>query len=820
MRTASRTVEIRAVAVDEVSGPNKAMSRSFKETERAAKNLDRQVASSEGKFKRLGQAIKKHSAELTAGARAAVRMASDVSASGRATEQALFAIQAAYVNTAQDWVSWSGRMQEATIYSDEAFMQSAENMKTLIDNYGLTEDQVKELISASADLAAVKGIDVYDATTRLQSAIRGEAEASEYLGLTLNDTYMKNKALGGSLKDTWEKLDDNTKAQYRYQEALKQAAYAQGKATAASGTADGQYKRLQNSIQDITAQLGQAINKSGPWIQVLEDGMGLIDTVLPLYTALKLAKIADTGATVTHTAAQVADNAAMAGGATAVEGLAGALGGGGGLTGVSGAAALASGGLVVALGEVALALAAVAAGAWVTKEAVEALNKANYEAEDSGKIATHQITLARRALDEGRISYEDFVRISREAAQIMGDAPLYMTPLTDGFLNLKQEADLAATAIETVKGNVAGLGLVMDNLPEWPYKGIWDDEAKKMDNQKKAYLELETLPAQRAAAEKRWNAIILEAAKRSDDQRVTAARAALANEDQAWAATLAKRKADQTSHDAWVAAETQRIVELRKAGAWDTAWYAEQTLRKQQEDWKATHGNMETELQEHDARKRKLWNAYWGTIRDSSDTNLAMQVARYDSEMKKMDDLEEKLKTTLATGETDYRTYKESWETMSGEMWRKGIKDIKKWDDKLDTVLNKSRELTIKGVYVPPPELTPKGEDHAPGKGAVWQFGGQQPGSPHRHYPAWLAGQEIVVNPRFPEKGLEALLRSGVLRGGAAPAPAPLVGPAIAGAGAAQQGPSNIFHIQAHYAYQSERTLTDFIRTQQLLYGK
>lgn len=195
-------------------------------------------------------------------------------------------VRVSFGETAQEWVSWSGEMQDATTFSDEAFMNAATNMRTLIANYGLGEDQVRDLITASADLATVKGLDLVEATERVQSAIRGEAEASEYLGLTLNDTYMKNMAFEGALQDTWETLTDAEKAQYRYQEALNQMAYAQGEAEAATETWAGSMAQIKNIGQDMLAGIGEQIvsivEGYGPQlVEWMETAAAWLETKLP-----------------------------------------------------------------------------------------------------------------------------------------------------------------------------------------------------------------------------------------------------------------------------------------------------------------------------------------------------------------------------------------------------------------------------------------------------------------------------------------------------------------------------------------------------------
>ena len=82
------------------------------------------------------------------------------------TRMALNDVRVSYGETAEEWIRWSKEMQAATTSSDESFQLAATNMRTLIENYGLGENQVRNLIAASADLASVKGLDLTEASDR------------------------------------------------------------------------------------------------------------------------------------------------------------------------------------------------------------------------------------------------------------------------------------------------------------------------------------------------------------------------------------------------------------------------------------------------------------------------------------------------------------------------------------------------------------------------------------------------------------------------------------------------------------------------------
>ena len=157
----------------------------------------------------------------------------------------------------------AGKVRQETGYLQQDYLQTVLLMRTLRDNYGLTEDQIRKMVDVSADFAATSPYEdiktMAQAGERLQSAIRGEAEASERLGLTLNDTYMKNLAFNGSLRDTWEKLSDLEKAQYRYKEILSQSASIQGAASDDTDKYGRQARMAMAQLADAAADLGAKI---------------------------------------------------------------------------------------------------------------------------------------------------------------------------------------------------------------------------------------------------------------------------------------------------------------------------------------------------------------------------------------------------------------------------------------------------------------------------------------------------------------------------------------------------------------------------------
>lgn len=122
-----------------------------------------------------------------------------------AQEQQIRGLQRAYGESADEIERFADRIQQTTVYSDDAARQAAQIASTLQRSYGLTTDQITTLISRTADLAAVNvtstgaQFSLADAVSRTAGAIRGEGEAAEALGLTLSDSAVAAEAAARGL---------------------------------------------------------------------------------------------------------------------------------------------------------------------------------------------------------------------------------------------------------------------------------------------------------------------------------------------------------------------------------------------------------------------------------------------------------------------------------------------------------------------------------------------------------------------------------------------------------------------------------------------
>lgn len=207
----------------------------------SAKSLDRTAKSAEEierQYTRVGAAIGTGIAGLAKLGQAATENTRQIDG-----------LRRAYGDTANDIIAFANTTQGTTIFSNEEAREAAQLMAALQREYGLTTDQIKGLIATTADLATITGIGLADAAMRTSSAIRGETESAEYLGLALNIQAIDRQNLTLT-------MTNQEAAQFRLNALNEQAAFSQGAAGDAAERTEGRVRQLTNSLQDAAAGAG------------------------------------------------------------------------------------------------------------------------------------------------------------------------------------------------------------------------------------------------------------------------------------------------------------------------------------------------------------------------------------------------------------------------------------------------------------------------------------------------------------------------------------------------------------------------------------
>ena len=177
-------------------------------------------------------------------------------------EQQIAALDRSYGSASEQMQRFAEMVQQTTTASNDQAREAELIAATLARNYGFTASEVQKVITVSADLAAVTGYSLTDATERVTAALRGEAESAEMLGLTMNQAAIDREGLTLT-------MSNEEAAHFRLNALLGQAAFAEGAAADKAASHAGQARQLVNELQDVGQSVGGALGPLGQYTAVL-----------------------------------------------------------------------------------------------------------------------------------------------------------------------------------------------------------------------------------------------------------------------------------------------------------------------------------------------------------------------------------------------------------------------------------------------------------------------------------------------------------------------------------------------------------------------
>lgn len=151
-------------------------------------------------------------------------------------------------------------------------------------NYGLTTNAgvelSKNLQQLTADVGAFNDRADSDVHERLLGALRGEGEASEVLGLSINQTTLEDYLRRKGIKKTIKELTEAEKMEYRYQMMVEQTADMQGYAKKEAGGLSAQIRELTAKAKEFGEQLGRKI------LPIVNDFLGFLIDLMEKFNGL------------------------------------------------------------------------------------------------------------------------------------------------------------------------------------------------------------------------------------------------------------------------------------------------------------------------------------------------------------------------------------------------------------------------------------------------------------------------------------------------------------------------------------------------------
>jgi hypothetical protein len=297
--TRERVKELQA-QVDKSSRRHDLFKRSLAGVDKASQSVRVSVARLVGAYVGLNA--------VRAGGSMLVQSLRNASTSAYALESSVQAANREFGNGVGTMAEWTGKLQilgdELKIYSNSELRNAASRTIDMTKRLGLSVDQMATVIERAGNMGAGK-TDLEGSVERITSALRGEAEAAEFLGLTLNEDYVKGwYAAHEAHEKAWKDLTDIEKAQVRYKVMLEQTNGASGRAAGTINTMDG-------ALQYMLTTIDNTIESNGDLKESIKDMAKTLGDAAPDIAAMA-ASMVDLLASVSSFAASVPDGTSKA----------------------------------------------------------------------------------------------------------------------------------------------------------------------------------------------------------------------------------------------------------------------------------------------------------------------------------------------------------------------------------------------------------------------------------------------------------------------------------------------------------------------------
>jgi len=164
-------------------------------------------------------------------------------------------------DSAQGIIRFGENAATAMGMSENAALSAMATYGNLFRSMGMAEEQSAsmstELVQLAADLASFNNLDPSVVFEKLRAGLTGEAEPLKTLGININETILKTKAMELGLYDGVGALDASTKATAAYKLMMEQTTLAQGDFARTSDGMSNQQRILAAEIENLKASIGE-----------------------------------------------------------------------------------------------------------------------------------------------------------------------------------------------------------------------------------------------------------------------------------------------------------------------------------------------------------------------------------------------------------------------------------------------------------------------------------------------------------------------------------------------------------------------------------
>lgn len=215
---------------------------------------------------------------LTLGFTALINGAKDAVAAASDLEQQYGALDSIFKGNAEEMKAFSREMQSIGLSSADAAKQSS-YLGSMLKGAGFsledTTDKTQDLVKLAGDLAATYGGPTADAVGAIASLMRGERDPIERYGVSLKQVDINAKLAEQGLTGLTGAARKEAEMQAALTLLYEKTTDAQGQAARESETYAGVTGRLNASLTNMQAEIGEAL------LPVLSDLAGYLEDVVP-----------------------------------------------------------------------------------------------------------------------------------------------------------------------------------------------------------------------------------------------------------------------------------------------------------------------------------------------------------------------------------------------------------------------------------------------------------------------------------------------------------------------------------------------------------
>jgi len=160
------------------------------------------------------------------------------------------------VGTTESWTQSVESLSDQFNVSRNALRKSANEIVSVTSKLGLNEDQMKSLLKVSTEYAKINGKDLFQTTVNLVSALNGNGQAVQSLGIKMSQAANTSFALKKGIEKSFSSMSEGRKVAVRFNSLMNQYNGIVGIAAATSGTLAEQGERLKVNQERLNESIG------------------------------------------------------------------------------------------------------------------------------------------------------------------------------------------------------------------------------------------------------------------------------------------------------------------------------------------------------------------------------------------------------------------------------------------------------------------------------------------------------------------------------------------------------------------------------------